>query len=69
MPSYDFRCRECGHDFELRLSMSAYTDGEGRVCPKCDSEEVERTWTAANVITSRSRSTSPSPGCGSSGFT
>lgn len=68
MPAYDFRCTECGHDFELRLSMSAYAEGEGRVCPECSSSQVERAWTAVNVIASGSRSSSPAPGCGSSGF-
>lgn len=69
MPSYDFRCRECGHDFELHLSMSAYADGDGRVCPKCHTDDVERRWTAANVITSRAGSSGSQSGCGSGGFT
>lgn len=68
MPAYDFRCTECGHDFELRLSMSAYAEGEGRTCPQCASSQVERAWTAVNVIAGGSRASSPAPGCGSNGF-
>lgn len=50
MPSYDFRCHVCGAAFETRLSMSAYERGEGRTCPECGSDDVERAFTAVNVI-------------------
>lgn len=50
MPSYDFRCHGCGTTYETRLSMSAYDRGEGRECPECGSTEVERAFTAVNVI-------------------
>ena len=40
MPSYDFICQDCSASFEVRLSMSAYADGEGRVCPTCGSTKV-----------------------------
>ncbi len=72
MPSYDFVCQDCGASFEVRLSISAYSEGEGRVCPKCASENVERAFTAVNVIAGGSSgggySSSSSRGCGSSGF-
>lgn len=45
MPSYDFTCQDCGGAYERRLSMSAYADGEGRECPECGSERVERAFT------------------------
>ena len=32
MPTYDYRCRKCGHQFELFHSMS---DDTLRRCPKC----------------------------------
>ena len=73
MPSYDFTCQECDTTYEVRLSMSAYSDGEGRTCQACGSSKVERAFTAVNVITgSGSRggfTTSPPAGCGSGGFT
>jgi putative FmdB family regulatory protein len=50
MPSYDFVCQDCGAPFEVRLSMSAYEAGEGRVCTQCGSTRVERTFTPVNVI-------------------
>jgi putative FmdB family regulatory protein len=72
MPSYDFVCQECGKSFEVRLSISAYSAGEGRACPECGSRKVERAFTAVNVIAgSHSSSGSGSGGgcCGGSGFT
>jgi len=71
MPSYDFVCQDCGAAFEVRLSMSAYAGGEGRLCPTCGSKRVERAFTAVNVIAgSHSRgSTRSGSGCGHSGFT
>ncbi len=32
MPTYDYRCGSCGHEFELFQSMTAKPE---RVCPKC----------------------------------
>jgi len=68
MPTYDFRCTRCDARFETRLSMSAYERGEGRICPECDSGEVERAFTAVNVIGSRS-SGNGGACCNPSGFT
>lgn len=72
MPSYDFVCADCGASFDVRLSMSAYEAGEGRVCTRCSSTRVERAYTAVNVIAGgRSGGNGyGSGGChGGSGFT
>ena len=74
MPSYDFVCQDCRKPYEVRISMSAYSDGEGRECPGCGSTNVERAFTAVNVIAgSRSGSfggfASGGGNCGSGGFT
>ena len=72
MPSYDFVCKDCGAAFEVRLSMSAYSAGEGRSCPQCGSRQVDRAFTAVNVIAgsrSGSRGLSGGGGCGTGGFT
>lgn len=72
MPSYDFVCSDCEAAFEVRLSMSAYSAGEGRTCPECGSVRVERAFTTVNVIAgSRSGSASSTGGgsCGVRGFT
>lgn len=72
MPSYDFVCQECGTSFEVRLSMSAYSAGEGRKCTRCGSTRVERAFTAVNVIAGGSSGSGgrwSGGGCGNSGFT
>jgi putative FmdB family regulatory protein len=39
MPTYEYRCRECGHEMEAFQSMSAdaLTD-----CPACNEPELQR---------------------------
>jgi putative FmdB family regulatory protein len=77
MPSYDFVCQDCGNPYEVRISMSAYSAGEGRQCPTCGSAKVERAFTGVNVIAgsrsggggSRDMSGTFGGGCGPGGFT
>lgn len=38
MPNYDYRCKSCGHEFEVFQQMSAEPL---KVCPECGGE-VER---------------------------
>ncbi|MFI4898491.1 MAG: FmdB family zinc ribbon protein [Phycisphaerales bacterium JB059] len=39
MPTYDYRCNACGHEFELFQSMS---DPVKKKCPKCAKLALER---------------------------
>ncbi|MFG0331246.1 MAG: FmdB family zinc ribbon protein [Phycisphaerales bacterium] len=39
MPTYDYACRACGHEFELFQSMSAPVK---RKCPECGKLQLER---------------------------
>jgi len=39
MPTYDYRCNNCGHEFELFQSM---TDKPKRKCPECGALKLER---------------------------
>ena len=39
MPTYEFRCAKCGHDFEVTAHIA--DRDEKAVCPKCGSKEVE----------------------------
>ncbi len=39
MPTYDYRCRSCGHRFELFQSMSERVK---RKCPECATPSLER---------------------------
>jgi len=39
MPTYEYRCRACGHEFEKFQKMS---DVPVRTCPACERDEVQR---------------------------
>ena len=39
MPTYEYVCDDCGHEFELFQSMS---DGVKRKCPKCGKLKLRR---------------------------
>lgn len=39
MPTYDYRCNACGHEFELFQSMS---EGVKKKCPACGKLKLER---------------------------
>lgn len=40
MPLYEYRCTECGQTFEL---LRRFQDADrDLICPKCQSEEIER---------------------------
>ena len=71
MPTYDFVCQDCKTPFEVRMSITAYSEGTRPRCEKCGSDKVERTFTAVNVLTSGrgAGSTSAGPACGRGRFT
>ena len=39
MPTYDYFCKDCGHQFELVEHMSEHA--AAHKCPKCGSDKVE----------------------------
>ncbi len=39
MPTYEYRCKSCEHEFELFQNMS---DGVKRKCPECGRNTLER---------------------------
>lgn len=48
MPTYDYVCRACGHEFELFQSMTAPVK---RKCPRCGKSKLERLiGTGAGII-------------------
>ena len=73
MPRYDYRCQDCTFSFEVRMSMSEYSEGTKPKCPQCGSQGVERSFTSVSVLTgSRAGGGSSGAGgggCGHSGFT
>jgi len=40
MPLYEFHCRRCQHDFELRQSLSEH-EAHRPICPSCGARDTE----------------------------
>ena len=71
MPAYDYVCQDCGAKFEVRMSMSAYSEGAKPPCDQCGSANVARAFTTVNVLTGGrggSGGFSSGASCGSGGF-
>lgn len=47
MPTYEYRCPECGHDFEKFQRMS---DEPVAACPECDAAAVRRLSGGAGLL-------------------
>ncbi len=52
MPTYDFECRKCGHQFTQVMSMEEHDKKKVR-CPKCKSEDLKHLVEPVYVTTSR----------------
>ena len=52
MPSYEYQCRKCGHEFLLIMAMDEHQKKKVR-CPKCKSESVKHVVASVFVTTSR----------------
>lgn len=48
MPTYDFRCGECGHKFTVLVSIS---EKDKVACPACGSGKIEQLFTGCAVRT------------------
>ena len=45
MPTYEYRCRDCGHEFE---QMQKITADPIKDCPECGGEKVQRLVSASS---------------------
>jgi len=52
MPRYVFHCAKCDRDFELVISVSEYEKRDFS-CPHCQGKQVERVFSAMQVVTSK----------------
>jgi putative FmdB family regulatory protein len=52
MPTYEFRCTECHHEYERVMSVAEHDEGPPE-CPECGSESVEQILTGFFAKTSR----------------
>lgn len=47
MPTYEYRCQDCGHEFEMFQGMK---DEPVRICPKCRGKVLRLIGTGAGLI-------------------
>jgi putative FmdB family regulatory protein len=52
MPTYEYVCLQCGHEFTRVMSISEYESGTV-TCPKCQSDNVKQQMSAFTPKTSR----------------
>lgn len=52
MPTYEYRCEECGKEFSLVLSMAEHDKG-GITCPACQSTRVVQQYSVFYARTSK----------------
>jgi putative FmdB family regulatory protein len=52
VPTYQYRCRECGKAFERTETISEHETAKVR-CPKCNSKKVTQLPGRVNVVTSK----------------
>ena len=58
MPSYDFRCKNCGHKFSTRVAIK---DKDKVKCDSCDSSQVEQLFTSFAMLKSTGSSGCSAP--------
>jgi putative FmdB family regulatory protein len=52
MPTYEYECKHCGHEFSAFLSLDERDKKKVR-CPKCDSTDVKHVIESVFVTTSK----------------
>jgi len=52
MPTYEYKCLDCGKESELYLSMRQHDDGNHK-CPSCGSARMEQLLSAISARTTR----------------
>jgi putative FmdB family regulatory protein len=52
MPTYEYRCQDCKHEFTIVSSISEH-DKHKAQCPNCGSQHVEQALSSVSVKTSK----------------
>jgi len=47
MPTYEYRCRECDHEFEEVQRITAPSEA---TCPECDHEDCQRLMSKTSFV-------------------
>lgn len=68
MPYYEYRCEQCGEEFEIVASIKEKTAGLDPECPKCHAKMTRQVITAGVVLRGGGGAplAMPMPGCGPS---
>ncbi len=53
MPTYEYRCKSCGRQFEVRMTMSRHEHSRRPHCPKCKSGNVQQVPASFQAVTSK----------------
>ena len=53
MPSFEYVCKDCGKEFLIFLSLKEYEAKPKILCPHCNSDHVDRKFSAFSAKTSR----------------
>jgi putative FmdB family regulatory protein len=61
MPIYEFRCKDCGKKFEVKLSVSKA--GEKQGCPICKSSNTIRSFSTVSVVNSNASNSGSFSSC------
>lgn len=51
MPIYEYQCQDCGHRFEVVMTIHEREKAKRPPCPKCRSTKVEQRLTPIHVVT------------------
>lgn len=61
MPIYSYICKGCGAKFDLLIGVTS--KDEEKICKKCGSKSIEKTFATFGVSSGKSSSSSSGPSC------
>ena len=64
MPTYEYRCNECGHPFEVWATIANKEKGLDLVCEKCGSTAMQQVFSGISFVTGTSDTRNTSFGRG-----
>ena len=65
MPIYEYKCRACGHRFEILQRLGE--GGDGLCCPACGAQPVEKVFSTFAASGGEGARAEAAAGCGAPG--
>lgn len=53
MPTYEFKCKNCGKPFSLVMSITEFSEKKRFKCPHCKSQKIQRVYSGFTAVTSK----------------